>query len=63
MSACVTMNKLLASCDQWCLNWGFKVEAPKTINKSAKVGKNFIWFYNTVPPCFGKRQKLLQVEL
>jgi len=41
----------------------FKVQAPKTIKKNVEVGKNLNWFYNTVPSCFGKRQKLLQVEL
>jgi len=26
----------------------FKVEASKTIKKSAQVGKNLNWFYNTI---------------
>jgi homoserine trans-succinylase len=39
----------------------FKVEASKTIKKVLKWAKTSIG--STIPSCFGKRQKLLQVEL
>ncbi len=47
--ACVTMNRLLPSCDQWVSQLHiFKVQASKTIKKKCSSGQNLNRFYNTI---------------